>query len=407
QSTDILIGNNFFWKFILPQQITQLPSGLFLIPSKLGLLMGGEQVSNQQKSQSSVSNSFVLIAHTLVNQAVPAITQHEMASQCLKMTQSPSMEDWWSLESIGVKDNPEENDDDVALEQFNSKIRISDGRFEVRFPWKTQNPKLPDNYGLALGRFHSQAKKYQEDTELLSKSDAIIQDQITKNVIEVVDPGTSPARILHYLPHHAVVTPQKHTTKVRLVFDTSSKANQQLNSLNDCLYRGPVILPSLVGVLFRFRFYPYVMTADIEKAFLQVNIRDEDKDSTRFLWFRDGTNPEVNNNLMICRFNRVPFGLNCSPFLLAASVKYLLQTATSKVAIKLQQNMYVDNAMMGVNAIEEAHGMYQESKKLFTSAKFNLREYNSNNQEFIKMIPEEDRAKDEQPAKYGFESLKV
>ncbi|MCP3668461.1 MAG: DUF1759 domain-containing protein, partial [Gammaproteobacteria bacterium] len=33
KDTDILIGNNFFWKFILPQQITQLPSGLFLIPS--------------------------------------------------------------------------------------------------------------------------------------------------------------------------------------------------------------------------------------------------------------------------------------------------------------------------------------------------------------------------------------
>ncbi|MCP3664654.1 MAG: hypothetical protein GY696_19550, partial [Gammaproteobacteria bacterium] len=142
-----------------------------------------------------------------------------------------------------------------------------------------------------------------------------------------------------------------------------------------------------------------MMTAGIEKAFLQVNIREEDKDSTRFLSFRDGTNPEVKDNLMICRFNRVPFGLNCSPFLLAASVKYLLQTATSKVAKKLQQNMYVDNAMMGVNTIEEANEMYQESKKLFASVKFNLREYNSNNQEFLKMIPEEDRAKDEQPTK--------
>ena len=45
-----------------------------------------------------------------------------------------------------------------------------------------------------------------------------------------------------------------------------------MSSLNECLHRGPVILPDLCGILIRFRIYPIVVLADIEKAFLQVGI---------------------------------------------------------------------------------------------------------------------------------------
>lgn len=39
-------------------------------------------------------------------------------------------------------------------------------------------------------------------------------------------------------------------------------------SLNEVLYRGPINLPDLVGVLLRFWMMKGVIIADIEKAFL-------------------------------------------------------------------------------------------------------------------------------------------
>ena len=47
-----------------------------------------------------------------------------------------------------------------------------------------------------------------------------------------------------------------------------AKAKKGCKSLNECLYRGPVILEDLCGLLLRFRIYKVAQTADIEKTFL-------------------------------------------------------------------------------------------------------------------------------------------
>ena len=74
----------------------------------------------------------------------------------------------------------------------------------------------------------------------------------------------------HYLPHHPVVTPQKNTTKIRVVYDGSAKSTATNHSLNDCLYRRPVTLHPLAGILLRFRTRPVAIAADIEKAFCKL-----------------------------------------------------------------------------------------------------------------------------------------
>ena len=71
----------------------------------------------------------------------------------------------------------------------------------------------------------------------------------------------------HYLPHHLVLTPSKATAKVCIVYDASARIQGNVNSLNECLHRGPVILPDVCGLLLRFRLYLIVILADIEKHF--------------------------------------------------------------------------------------------------------------------------------------------
>ena len=41
--------------------------------------------------------------------------------------------------------------DDQAIQNFHDTVRKTNGRYEVTWPWKEENPQLPDNYQLALG----------------------------------------------------------------------------------------------------------------------------------------------------------------------------------------------------------------------------------------------------------------
>ena len=68
----------------------------------------------------------------------------------------------------------------------------------------------------------------------------------------------------------------------------------------------------------RFRLQWIVILADIEKAFLQIAIQDDEHDATRFLWLKDVNKPIVNDdNIEVYRFCRVPFG----PFFIGCHIE--------------------------------------------------------------------------------------
>ena len=106
------------------------------------------------------------------------------------------------------------------------------------------------------------------------------------------------------------------------MYDASAKTKKESKSLNECLYRGPVLLQDLTGILLRFRLNRIALVADIEKAFLQVGLSDDSRDVTRFIWLRNREKLCLQNNIQEYRFCRVPFGIISSPFLLAATLEY-------------------------------------------------------------------------------------
>jgi len=194
----------------------------------------------------------------------------------------------------------------------------------------------------------------------------------------------------HYIPHH-VVTPSKATTKVRVVYDASAKAKQTNLGLNECLHRRPVMLPDLCGLLLRFCLPPIAIVGDIEKAFLSVGLHTPDRDVTRFLWLKDASNPNLENNTQVYRFCQIPFGVISSSFLLSATIKHHLQHNCNPTAKLLLRDTYVDNVITGANSLKEAKELYTEAKRLFSTASMNLREWASSSQPFMAFVPVEDR----------------
>lgn len=104
------------------------------------------------------------------------------------------------------------------------------------------------------------------DENLLNQYNDRVNDQIEKEVIEKVDPKVN-NNILHYLPCQPVVTPNKTTTKLRVVYDASACTSTGV-SLNEALFREPVTLPDSCEILLRWRRGNFALVADIEKAFL-------------------------------------------------------------------------------------------------------------------------------------------
>ena len=94
-------------------------------------------------------------------------------------------------------------------------------------------------------------------------------------------------------------------------------------SLNQCLETRPNLLPKLIDVLIRFRSYKVALISDIKQAFLNVSVKESDRDFLRFLWIKDISSDKI--KIIVRRFARVAFGTAASQFLLAVSIhKHLL-----------------------------------------------------------------------------------
>ena len=101
---------------------------------------------------------------------------------------------------------------------------------------------------------------------ILTEYDAIIKNQIQQGIVEVVKPSERATRV-HYL---AVIQREKETTKLRIVYDASARANG--SSLNECLHAGPKFDQKILDLLLRFRVRCVALTADTERAFLMIAV---------------------------------------------------------------------------------------------------------------------------------------
>ena len=99
----------------------------------------------------------------------------------------PDLKDFWNLETIGVIDNQTTKEDEIVKKHFKENLIFADGRYQVTWPWKEENPELPVNRQLAVGRLRSNVSRMRNKPELMKQYDSIIKDQLDKGIIEKVE----------------------------------------------------------------------------------------------------------------------------------------------------------------------------------------------------------------------------
>ena len=69
-----------------------------------------------------------------------------------------------------------------------------------------------------------------------------------------------------------------------------------------------------------------MLSGDLKQAFLQIRMKEQDRDVLRFNWPKD----RDLQKLEIYRFTRAIWGLNQSPFLLKGTIEKHLQTTAKR-----------------------------------------------------------------------------
>ena len=124
----------------------------------------------------------------------------------------------------------------------------------------------------------------------------------------------------------------------------------------------------------RVRMSTNLLLGDIEKAFLQIGVKEEDGDAFRFLF-------NVKGEERYLRFMRVPFGVEASPFVLGATLQNHLQqqgTEFEDTVRALKENTYVDNLMQMRGDQEQMVKFKKESTEILENAKFPVHRWESN-----------------------------
>ncbi|UYV84524.1 hypothetical protein LAZ67_X002445, partial [Cordylochernes scorpioides] len=200
----------------------------------------GRLLTNAQRR---ISSGLVAIrtklGWTVMGKIPPTEVRDDTSSLCVTTLLSLDLENLWKLAAIGVSDAEVEKKTQslqAEMEEHfaHTTTRDIEERYEVALPWVQDKEMIPTNRDLAENQLSSVRRKLEE-------------------VGDMKEP----------------------------VFNASARKKDKL-SLNDCLDKGPNLIEIIPRLLNKFRKYEVGVSSDIEKAFLQIGIKEEDRDAAVF-----------------------------------------------------------------------------------------------------------------------------
>lgn len=297
---------------------------------------------------------------------------------------------FWEVEDDSEKKltKDEETCEKIYRETYK---RNDEGRFVVKLPFKTEKPKSCEGKtrDIALRRYMQLEKRFENDTNLRTEYTKVMKEYIDLKHMEIV-PKTEIDNSAVYLPHHPVLKETSETTKVRVVFDASSKGCNSI-SLNDEMLIGPQLQEDMRYLVMRWRMKPICFVADVEKMYRQVLVTKEDADYQRILWRHHSTETIKDYRLL-----RVTFGTASAPYL---AVKTLQQLAENEcrdnpiAAETIKNDFFMDDLMSGQDTIEQAIEVAKDINHVLQGGGFKLQKWASNSSKFLEQFEAEHHSK--------------
>lgn len=364
---DLLLGIEVFFSILEPGKLFDKRGIPIAQNSIFGYLVGGQFDAS----------------HAAEGRAVLGLTTTMNLDQTLRK--------FWEVEEV-PKAKQFTPDEVRAAEHFCSTLsRTEFGRYVVRLPFDGTKPELGESATAAIRRFKAMERKFSLDPELQQHYKQFMTEYLALGHMEKVAPCEVPVapEKSFYLPHHGVWKVDSKTTKLRVVFDASSKSASGV-SLNDRLLVGPNVNEPLFNVFTRWRTYKFAFCADIEKMYRQVLVAREDADFQRIVW-RDSPDQPLEHYRLLT----VTYGTASAAYQAMAALRQVAEDNKEKhtlAAERIPQNFYVDDLLSGADSIDDAKNLRSEITHVLESGGFVLRKWSSNEPQLVKNRADQDES---------------
>ncbi|XP_064212957.1 uncharacterized protein LOC107399201 [Tribolium castaneum] len=352
---DMLIGAELFYELLSIGQI-RIPEGPMLQKTVLGWVLSGKSDTVKQRRQ---TKSFLIYSDA-----------------------ERDINKFWEIEEIKGR-KPWSQEETLCEKHFveNTERDKKSGKFIVKLPFNEKITSLFDTGKVAEKRFISLEKRLEKDLKLREKYQKFMREyEDLEHMQEIKTMTDETNNNGYYLPHHPVVNDKQD--KIRVVFDGSAQTDCGL-SLNDCQMVGPTIQNELLSIILRFRKYPYVLTADIEKMYRMVLMHPDFHRYQRIYW-RNQSDEEMKTY----ELTTVTYGTSAAAFL---AIRCLYQVALDlksddpELSKVIENDFYVDDLMTGAQSMEAAMELKDRLCKALNQVGFNLTKWRTN----FDHVPEE------------------
>ena len=261
-----------------------------------------------------------------------------------------TVDSFWDLDSLGISDQEVRDIKKYPEPRWNE----NENRYEMNLVWSSNDRPVTN---LRSTRARSEKMLASLDAKDFAEYDDHLASLYQSSIIE-----HSPRHqdlSAFFLPHRGI----HRRGKLRVVFDGSAKDGNG-KSLNSYLDPGSNLLTRLLYVLLNFRSGAIGCQSDIKSAFHQILLRAEDRPYVQFLW-----------DDKVLRFQRVPFGLSCSPFMLLHTISTHLRQYPGidpRLRHLIERGIYMDDLCLTFPSAEEAQKGMEAVRGLFAAAGMEL-----------------------------------
>ncbi|XP_018405227.1 PREDICTED: uncharacterized protein LOC108781676 [Cyphomyrmex costatus] len=360
---DLLIGAEIFWDIVCIGQIKASSKHPTLQKTRLGWILAGRTSNAPQ-------------ATTRVHSLHASVSDTQLHSELKR---------FWDMDETTVQESSLTMEENSCERRFLDSVqRNQQGRLVVQLPIKKHLiQRIGDSRNIALNRLRTLERRFKREPEVKVAYSQFLDEYLALGHMRLANPSGKEVWPSVYLPHHCVFKITGNSSKIRVVFDASSKGSNGL-SLNDTLMVGPVVQQDLASTLTRFRTFQYVVVADIIKMYRQILLDPSQTCLQKILWRNDPADNVEEYELLT-----LTYGTSSASYLATKCLVYLASQLSRKYPIgakHVMRDFYMDDMLTGANTIEEARTIRDEVIQLLKEGGFELGKWASNNMELLEGI---------------------